>query len=77
MQVTPTKNEIKKFIEVVNALSEFEAQHRMLRNWGIWDEKDLPFPECVKVTNWLKSLIDVPCDTGLQNDQGILFKEIY
>jgi hypothetical protein len=52
----PTKEELAKFLEIFQTLCQFEAQHRQTRNWGAFDEKDLPFPEVVAVQEWLKNI---------------------
>lgn len=58
---TPTKEEIRRFLEVINKLSNFEAEHRTIRGWGAWSERTedtLPIPEAVVVMNWLKDLAE-------------------
>ena len=53
----PTKDEIKKFLDVVEKLTYFELEHRANEGWGLWSDSDnLPIPESVKVFNWLKTL---------------------
>jgi len=55
--MSPSPDKIKKFVEVVRALSVFEAEHRNLRGWGLFDENDtLPIPEVVEVLTWLDDL---------------------
>ena len=56
----PTKEEIRKFLEVVEALNRFEMDHRGRCGWGAWTEGEqhLPFPEAVKVTAWLRSIAE-------------------
>jgi hypothetical protein len=57
----PTKDEIRQFVEILNALSRFEAEHRARCGWGAWTEAEqekLPFPEAVKVTAWLRTLAE-------------------
>jgi hypothetical protein len=56
----PTKEEIRKFLEVVEALNRFEMDHRARCGWGAWTEGEqiLPFPEAVKVTAWLRTIAD-------------------
>lgn len=58
----PTKEEISKFLKIVEALNQFEADHRLRCGWGVWneDEDTLPFPEAVKVTSWLKEISTDP-----------------
>jgi len=53
----PTPEEIKKFLDIVSKLDNFEAEHRMIRGWGILSDETLPIPEVVTVMNWLKGLI--------------------
>ena len=60
----PTKEEIKKFLDVFDSLSKFEAEHRVLRNWGLWNESELPFPEVLKVVAWLKNIEAQPRKIG-------------
>ena len=50
-------SKIKKFVEVIRALSVFEAEHRNIRGWGLFDETAiLPTPEVVEVLAWLEEL---------------------
>lgn len=60
----PTKDEIKKFMEVFDKLNRFEAEHRARCGWGVWIESDtLPIPEVMTVTAWLKRTC---------NDEGVV-----
>jgi hypothetical protein len=43
----PTKEEIKKTLEVIDSLAYISAIH------GMWTE---PVPELIKVTTWLKQV---------------------
>lgn len=52
----PTKEEIKKFLEVFDTLNEFEASQRRLRGYGALNENELPIPEVLKVYEWLENL---------------------
>lgn len=54
----PTKEDLKKFLETFNRLSEFEGTHRSLRGWGVFHESTdtLPIPEVVAVCAWLTKL---------------------
>lgn len=53
----PTKQELEKFLEVFDKLSNYEANQRMNRfAGGIFKEKDLPIPEVKKVYKWLENL---------------------
>ena len=57
--MTPTKDEIKVFLDIWNKLSQFEADHRCIRGWGVWNDhlpSELPIPEVVKVYKWLQDL---------------------
>jgi len=57
---TPTKDEIKVFLDIWNKLSQFEADHRMRCGWGVWNDRlpsELPIPEVVKVYKWLEDLV--------------------
>jgi len=55
----PTKQELEKFLEIFNKLSDYESGQRFNRYaGGVFQEKDLPFPEVVKVYKWLKNLIE-------------------
>jgi hypothetical protein len=60
MATIPTKKEIRRFIEVVDKLSKFEAEQRTIRGWGAWSERTdtLPIPEAITVMNWLKDLAE-------------------
>ena len=53
---TPNKKEIMHFVSIFHKLSEFEAIHRLMRGWGLCEEKDLPDSKVVKVMNWLKEI---------------------
>jgi hypothetical protein len=54
-ELNPSCEDIQVFIDIFNKLSNFEAQHRFLRKWGIFSEKDqLPNPSVVRVMGWLK-----------------------
>jgi hypothetical protein len=54
----PTKQELLRFIEVFDALCNFEALQRAVRSQGVFNPKDLPIPEVVKVLAWLKGKTD-------------------
>jgi len=57
----PTKEQVAKFIDVFHKLSEFEATHRLIRSWGLFNEDTdkLPIPDVMKVMNWLKKEFDL------------------
>ena len=55
---TPSKQELKVFLEVLTKLSLFEANHRLLRGWGEFKEEECPIPEVTVVSDWLRSLIE-------------------
>ena len=57
----PTKDQVSKVIEVFYRLSEFEASHRLIRSWGIFDEErdKLPIPDVMEVMIWLKTEFDI------------------
>ena len=50
----PTKEQIKRFLEVFDKLAAFEGMQRNVRNQGCFNEKDLPIPEVVVVYKWLE-----------------------
>lgn len=52
----PTKEEIRKFLEIIETLNQFEVDHRLRCGWSVWTEDVLPFPEAVKVTAWLRQI---------------------
>ncbi len=52
----PTKQELKKFLELFDKLIKFEADQRKVRGYSCFTEQDLPFPEIIKVIAWLKEL---------------------
>jgi len=56
----PSAAEILKFLDVVTQLSNFEAQHRLIRGYGLFNEDTdiLPIPEVIVVQNWLRGLIE-------------------
>jgi len=64
----PTKEEIRKFLEVVEALNRFEMDHRGRCGWGAWTEGEqhLPFPEAVKVTAWLRNVASADTEEDLK-----------
>lgn len=59
----PTKAQVEKFIAVFYSLSEFEATHRLIRSWGLFNEESdkLPIPDVMEVMSWLKQ------EYGLEN----------
>ena len=57
----PKKEQIKKFVEVFEKLSQFEAEHRSLRNWGVFNNPDELHEICkitIPVLKWLKEKVD-------------------
>lgn len=50
----PTKQEINKFVEVVNRAFAFEAEHRYRKGWGAFAEYELPVPEVKKFIDWVE-----------------------
>lgn len=51
--------DLKKFIEVVERLCKFEADHYRMRGWGVFTKEErsqFPLPEVVSAINWLKEL---------------------
>ena len=50
----PSNEELKKFIEVFDELSKFEAQTRHNRGVLCFTDRELPIPEVVKVCTWLR-----------------------
>jgi hypothetical protein len=55
----PTSEEIKKFIDVFDRLCKFEADHRNVRKWGCFKDDEVPIPEVVKVSSWLRSKVEI------------------
>lgn len=57
----PTKEQVAKFIDVFRRLSEFEATHRLIRSWGLFDEErdKLPIPDVMEVMTWLRTEFDI------------------
>ena len=49
----PPKADIEKFLDVVQTLSEFEAYERFNRGNGAFREEELPFPEVIRMRDWL------------------------
>ena len=52
----PTKQEIKYFLEVFGELCGFEAQHRLMRGWGLYKENDKRIKSVRKVLIWIKKV---------------------
>ena len=57
----PTKQQLSMFIDTFLKLSRFEAEHRSLRGWGIYNEdlEQLPIPEVMVVLNWLHQIKEI------------------
>jgi hypothetical protein len=53
---TPSKEDIWKFLDVFGKLSGFEAVQRFNRGYGAFHESELPFPEVIRVRDWLQEL---------------------
>lgn len=53
----PTDVEIKIFCDAFELLAKFEAEQRMIRNYGCFNMKDVESiqPVCAKVIGWLKA----------------------
>ncbi len=49
----PTKEEIDKFVKIIDQLERYEAQQRFIRGYGCFDERELPIKEYQKVRKWL------------------------
>ena len=52
----PEKEEIHAFLGIVERLSRFEAESRLIRGAGIFREEELPHPASVNVLAWLRSI---------------------
>ena len=50
----PSKEEVLKFLQVVDNLCSFEASNRSIRGYGIFKDSELPVPEVVSVIGWLE-----------------------
>lgn len=50
----PTSAQLRKFMEVFDTLCQFEAQTRHNRGVGCFKDTELPIPEVVAVTTWLR-----------------------
>lgn len=73
--MTPTKDEIKVFLDIYNKLSRFESDQRCIRGWGVWNDRlpsELPIPEVVKVYKWLQNLANDNPDFDEILRKGIL-----
>jgi hypothetical protein len=54
----PNVEEISEFLQIVKRLSDFEAQQRHIRGYGIFKESDeLPNKSTMKVLNWLREMV--------------------
>lgn len=57
---TPSNKDIRRFVEVVVILDEFEANQRLLRGHGAFPSgMVMPIPEVQRVMAWLRELADV------------------
>jgi hypothetical protein len=53
----PAHSDLRRFIEVVDLLAEFESKCFMARGFGVFDrKKDLPDPAVTRVMGWLNCL---------------------
>ena len=50
----PSKQVLKRFLEVFDKLCAFEAETRMVRGYGVFTEEEIPIPEVVTVRQWLE-----------------------
>jgi hypothetical protein len=55
----PSREEVLKFLQVVDRLCNFEAEHRQLRSWGIFNNETLPIPEVVTAIEWLNKKFNI------------------
>ena len=55
-QGMPSREELLRFLECVNDLSQFEVETRLMRGYGVFREQELPIPEVVGVMTWLRGL---------------------
>jgi hypothetical protein len=57
-----TNKQLATFIQVFADLSLFEAQHRQLRNWGLYSQEDLDklCPDIKAVMDELKYAVEHP-----------------
>lgn len=51
----PTVHDIRVFLEVFKRLSDYEAQQRLVRNWGAFGEEEIPMSSVNRVLDWLRS----------------------
>lgn len=50
----PTSEQILKFVEVFDKLSQFEAEQRVIRGHGCFVEEEIPIKGVKKVRDWLQ-----------------------
>jgi hypothetical protein len=59
----PPAEDVKRFIEIFDTLSQFEAQQRYMRGYGALDPAELPDGATVRVMKWLHELSVPPPPT--------------
>lgn len=56
MSDRPPPGDIKRFLEVFDALDKFSAVQMHVRGYGALPPSEMPDPSCVMVRDWLKGL---------------------
>lgn len=54
----PPASDIKRFLEIFDALDEFSAVQMHVRGYGALPQSEMPDPSCVRVRDWLKGLAE-------------------